>query len=132
MNTKLIGCVGFTMVNSGRHWNGIDLYDAYIICDFAIRPSIYKRLSKLVIVAALSKELKVLMEIMHQRRIYYIGTSVFSDYDGGSMKYRGLFEPKKERSSGSILYLAEAGRWSLKEGFEWWKKHHSQKREAMK
>jgi len=122
---ELIGAVAFSMPSSGRSWGGIDLYDAYMIADFCIRPSIYKRLSKLILVAALSKELLEILQESHIRKIYKIGTSVFTEHDT-SMKYRDLFEVAGERSTGAKLYVANAGRWTLKEGFEWWKKKHGQ------
>ena len=125
VGSDLIGALGFSMPNSGRSWNGIDLYDAFMIADFAIRPTIYKRISKLVLVAALSKEVHELLEEMHIRKIYKIGSTVFSAHEE-SMKYRELFEIASERKSGGLLYVADAGRWTLQEGFEWWKKKHGQ------
>lgn len=122
---KLIGAIGFSMPNSGRTWGGIDLYDAYLLADFCIRPSIYRRLSKLILVAVLSTDLLEILKESHIRKIYKIGTSVFTEHDN-SMKYRDLFEKVSERSTGANLMVAPAGRWSLKEGFEWWKKKHGQ------
>lgn len=126
---ELIGAIAFSMPNSGRTWGGIDVYDAYMIADFCIRPSIYRRLSKLILVAALSKELLVILQECHIRKIYKIGTSVFTEHDE-SMKYRDLFDQAGERSTGAKLYVANPGRWTLKEGFEWWKAKHGQKKQG--
>ena len=42
------------------------------------------------------------------------------------MKYRGLFDVHS-RSEGKVNYLGAAGRWSLKEGYQWWQTKHASK-----
>ena len=99
--------------------------DIYMMSDFCIRPSIYKRLAKLVLVAALSQEMKEVLEQAMAMKVKTIGTTVFTQKNV-SMKYRGLFDIYSKKD-GAINYVAQAGRWTLKEGFEWWKSKHGQK-----
>ena len=54
-----------------------------------------------------------------------IGTTAFTDKPV-SMKYRGLFDVHS-RGEGRINYVGQAGRWSLEEGYQWWKTNHSTK-----
>lgn len=127
VGNELIGAVGFSTTMLGRSWDGKYLADAFMMVDFAVRPTIYKRLSKLMLVAALSTEMKTALEEKYVRQIYRIGTTVFPEHET-SMKYRGLFEIVRTRDDGSLFYGADAGRWTLKEGFEWWKKKHGEKK----
>lgn len=115
---QLIGAAGFTRTEfSGPN-------TIYMMTDFAVRPTLYPRLSKLVLVAVLSKEMKAILEQRFTRRIDYIVTTAFTDKPV-SMKYRGLFELIK-RGEGYLNYQARTGRWTLREGLEWWKRHHGQ------
>jgi hypothetical protein len=98
--------------------------DVYMMTDLAIRPSIYKRLSKLVLAACLSTEARALCEMQQNRRIESIGTTAFTNKPV-SQKYRGLFKLHL-RKEGMLNYIAAPGRWSLEEGFEFWKKNHGQ------
>ena len=117
---ELVGAIAMSRSSYLGGWT-----DAYMMSDFCIRPSIYKRFAKLVLVAALSTEMQEILEQSLAMEIHTIGTTVFTKKNA-SMKYRGMFDiySKKE---GAINYLAKAGRWTLKEGFEWWKKNHGQK-----
>lgn len=117
---ELIGAIGMSRSSFLGGWT-----DAYMMSDFCIRPSIYKRLAKLVLVAALSTEMKEILEQALTMEVDTIGTTVFTQKQV-SMKYRGMFTIYSKKD-GAINYIAKAGRWSLKEGFEWWKKNHSQK-----
>lgn len=121
---KLIGAIGFSKFLAAISWNG-DEWDAYLLADFCIRPSIYRRLSKLILVAVLSKEVQTILEQVHRRKIPIIGTTIFSEKDV-SMKYRGMFEMVARRDDGRLIYTAKSGQWTLQEGFEWWKKNHAQ------
>jgi hypothetical protein len=115
---KLVGAAGFTS-QVGYATGG-----AYMATDFAIRPTVHKRLSKLVLAAVLSVEMKAILEQAICRRIYTIDTTAFTQ-KAVSMKYRGLFDIHS-RKPGRINYFAKTGRWTLGEAFEWWKKNHSQ------
>lgn len=98
--------------------------DTYMMTDLAISPTIYRKLSKLVLAASLSKEAKALCEMQQNGRVRTVGTTAFTER-ASSQKYRGLYE-KYSQKEGSINFIANAGRWTLKEGFEWWQRHHSQ------
>lgn len=116
---ELIGAVAVSRSSYSGGW-----CDAYMMSDFCIRPSIYKRLSKLVLVAALSTEMQEIFEQALGIEIKTVGTTAFTQ-KSVSMKYRGLFEVYS-RKEGALNYIAQAGRWSLKEGYEWWKNKHGQ------
>ena len=144
VGNKLIGTFAFsaspTMANWGKH---IETPTMYLLSDFPIAPTKYKRLAKLVLYAALSKESKLLAEGISNMRIRSLVTTAFSK-NPVSMKYRGLFRLlNKKQLSGveedevdmsksyynqgfQLNYGAEMGQWSLKEGLEIWKQKHSQ------
>lgn len=95
----------------------------YLLSDFAVRPTPHRRLSKLVLAAAVSREVRDDCEQWLCGRVRTIGTTAFTDRPV-SMKYRGLFDVHS-RSEGKVNYLGPAGRWSLKEGCQWWMDDHS-------
>ena len=109
---ELIGAVAVSRSNYSGGW-----CDAYIMSDFCIRPSMYKRLSKLVLVAVLSTEMQEIFEQALGIEVKTVGTTAFTQ-KSVSMKYRGLFEVSS-RKEGALNYIARAGKWSLKEGYEW-------------
>ena len=98
-----------------------DIYDVRLCCS----ADEYRRLSKLVLAAALSKEIKAYLEQVFSKRIDTITTTAFTQ-KAVSMKYRGLFD-LYSRKEGMLNYTAEAGRWSLEEGLKWWLEKHSHK-----
>lgn len=116
---RLIGAMGFPAAKYG------DMNDVYMMSDFAVPQKIYKRLSKLVLIAAASKEVQAILQQAFNRKVKDIYTTAFTD-KAVSMKYRGIFEVYN-RKEGFINYVSEAGRWTLAEGLETWKKKHSQK-----
>jgi hypothetical protein len=101
----------------------------YLLSDFAVAPTDYAKLSKLVLYAALSRESQLLAERLNRQRIRYVMTTAFTD-NPVSMKYRGLFklENRKETPDGehryALNYLANAGQWTLEQGMKEWKKRH--------
>ncbi|KAB2328946.1 hypothetical protein F7731_23625 [Cytobacillus depressus] len=106
--------------------------NVYLLSDFPVANSKYKKLAKLVLYAALSKEVKLICERLERKRIYSLLTTAFTNRPV-SMKYRGLFElltrkeNNKPNSSGEkfqLNYGALMGNWSLQEGYEIWKKKH--------
>jgi hypothetical protein len=98
----------------------------YLLSDFAVRPSPHKRLSKLILACVLSTEVQADLEQWLCQRVENIRTTAFTA-KAVSMKYRGLFEVHN-REEGMINYDAPAGRWSIKDGFQWWMKNHGCKR----
>lgn len=114
---KLVGCFAFALPR------GPLPCDLYLLTDFAVRPTPHRRLSKLVLACAVSRPVRQDLEQWLCGRIRTLGTTAFTDRPV-SMKYRGLFEVHS-RSEGKVNYLGPAGRWSLKEGYQWWKSRHS-------
>ncbi|MCI8442554.1 MAG: hypothetical protein HFG27_08495 [Provencibacterium sp.] len=141
---KLIGIYAFSSSPTLANWDKyIDTPTMYLLSDFPVAPSKYKRLAKLVLYAALSKESKLLAERISNKRIRSLVTTAFSKRPV-SMKYRGLFrELNKKRLPGvdeeetdmskryynegyQINYGALMGEWSLAEGLQLWKEKHGQ------
>ena len=120
VDDKIIGAIAF----SDAKYAG-QITEIYMMTDFAVRPTRYKRLSKLVLAAALSKEVKEFLEQTFGKKIDKIKTTAFTK-KAVSMKYRGLFE-LHSRKEDMLNYIAKAGKWGLKEGLEWWIKKHSTK-----
>lgn len=106
----------------------------YLLTDFSISPTCEKNLSKLVLYCILSKEVKMLAEKVTGKRVKTITTNAFSK-NPVSMKYRGLFEQFGRRElekdeegkvkKWNLSYGAKMGQWSLKEGYELWRRKSS-------
>jgi len=116
---KLVGAFSFVTPRAGGYW-----CDIYKMSDFAVAPTCYARLAKLVLAAVLSHEMKAILEQAFSRRVRTLGTTAFTR-NKVSMKYRGIFE-LHNRNEGSLNYLGRMGKWSLEEGLCWWQKNHSQ------
>lgn len=101
-----------------------DHCDVYLLSDFAVTAPPEWRLSKLVLAAVLSTEIKVTLEQSFAQRIRRIGTTAFTDRPE-SMKYRGLFK-LHSRYPGRLNYVGEAGQWNLEGAFAWWKQRANQ------
>lgn len=144
VDNKLIGVYAFSASPTLSNWDKhIETPTIYLLSDFPIAPTKYKRLAKLVLYAALSKESKLLAERIANHRIRSLVTTAFSK-NPVSMKYRGLFHLlNKKKLSGvekgetdmskiyynqgyQLNYGATMGEWSLKEGLALWKRKHSQ------
>lgn len=84
---------------------------AYLQSDFAVAPTDYKRLSRLVLLAATSKEAQRLAQRALTRRITHVTTTAFTDKPV-SMKYRGLFDlhARKDSVDPSFKYQLQYGR----------------------
>lgn len=120
----VVGCFALTVGHESPY---SDANSIYLMSDFAVAPSDYPRLSKLILYATLSNEAKIIAERLARHRIRWIYTTAFSD-NPVSMKYRGLFElhgrkehtePGKKRYE--IMYKAPMGAWSLSEALTEWK-----------
>jgi hypothetical protein len=135
----LVGCFAVSMAPSKSSGNESDVGKVYMLSDFPVAPTDYKRLSKLVLYAALSKEAQLLMERITSRRVNRLFTTAFSN-NPESMKYRGVFKlynrheiKESERDKLAygnkfmINYEETAGRWTLDEGLAIWKKKHGQR-----
>lgn len=120
----IIGVIGLNRPNYGRA-------GAYLLSDFAVGPTDYPRLSKLVLMAALSRETQALIERTLSHRVRSIVTTAFSDRPV-SMKYRGLFRMVKRTETPEgprryqLQYEAPAGQWTLAEALATWRDKHGQ------
>ena len=108
---------------------------AYMLSDFAVAPSDYRRLSKLVLHAALSREAQQLMQRHTSSRLTRVATTAFAQ-NPVSMKYRGVLDlTKRARSKDpafqwQLQYESDLGRWTLQEGYARWLRYHSQRSSA--
>lgn len=120
---RLVGAIAMSQPQTGRG----DWCHAYQLSDFSIRPTVYKRLSKLVLAAAVSKEMQAILQQSFNRRVTRIGTTAFTTKPV-SAKYRGEMFKLHNRKDGALNYVGEAGRWSLADGLKWWLRVHSHER----
>jgi hypothetical protein len=68
--------------------------EVYLLSDFAVGPTDYPRLSKLIVLAATSAEAQLLAQRAFSKRIRALATTAFTDRPV-SMKYRGLLKLTK-------------------------------------
>lgn len=120
LDGKIIGAIAFS---SGKYSRSKS--EAYMMTDLAIRPTKYKKLSKLILAAAVSEEVQEMLQRCLKMRVTDIVTTAFTE-KSVSMKYRGLFK-LDSRKEGRLNYSSKAGVWTLQEGLEWWIKKHSKK-----
>ncbi|WP_306010488.1 hypothetical protein [Bacillus sp. MMSF_3328] len=114
---KLIGAIGLSKSNYGKN-------EAYLMSDFVIRPVKYKRLSKLILATAITKEVKLLIEQAFNQRMRHMSTTAFTEKPV-SMKYRGIFElESRKKDPARLNYGADTGKWTLKEAMKWWNNKH--------
>jgi DNA adenine methylase-like protein/GNAT domain-containint protein len=135
---------------SGR-WQGTNV--GYLLSDFPVAPSDYPRLSKLVLLAALSEESRLLAEQRLNRRFDALLTTAFTN-NPTSMKYRGemqLYTRKPQnfkeqlrtwvqdevpewntyyQRKWDLNYIARWGERTLEEGFELWRRKHGKRVQA--
>ncbi|PNG97186.1 hypothetical protein SMF913_13211 [Streptomyces malaysiensis] len=101
--------------------------EAYLLSDFAVAPTDYPRLSKLIVLAATSTEAQLLCQRTFSRRIRAVSTTAFSN-NPVSMKYRGLLRLTKRGPSNEdgwkfqLQYQGAMGEHSLAEALEKWAK----------
>lgn len=124
---KLAGLLMFTADVRLRPSN-IDVTSrdgVYLMCDLAVSSRRYRRLSKLVLMAARSKEMQGELEQRLVRRVTWIATTVFTRHPE-SMKYRGVFRRFSRRPSAGgafqLNYYALAGHQSLQEALDEWRR----------
>lgn len=117
---RLVGAIG---VLPGK----FDPDEIYLLSDFAVPSSDYRRLSKLVVMAAVSKEMQHLMQNAMSRPIRRIATTAFTQ-NAVSMKYRGCLELSKRSESTDpdwkfeLQYGGDVGRWTLTEAVAEWRR----------
>jgi hypothetical protein len=99
--------------------------EAYLLSDFAVAPTDYPRLSKLIVLAATSAEARLLCQRAFSRRIRAVSTTAFSN-NPVSMKYRGLLKLTKRGPSNEdgwrfqLQYQGAMGGHSLAEALARW------------
>lgn len=101
--------------------------EIYLMSDFAVPSSDYKHLSKLVVMAACSKEFQRIMQNLMSRRFRSVTTTAFTK-NPVSMKYRGVLELQKrskakdENFNYELNYGGSIGRWTLMEAVAEWRR----------
>lgn len=126
----LIGCIAFgtssTPVQMDNHVQGPHVY---LMSDFPVGGTSYPRLSRLIVMAALSHEAKAIIERAGNRRYRSLTTTAFSR-NPSSMKYRGLLKrlTAKQEDDGQwkVNYGAELGQWSLEDAYAVWREKNGQ------
>ena len=108
--------------------------DLYLMSDLAVEPTPAKRLGKLILIMATSKEMQTEWEQERGRVTKTVGSTAFSQHPE-SMKYRGIFDlvkrtPVDHNNSKfgekfRLNYLGEMGRWTIQEGYERWMKRYN-------
>ena len=125
-------CVGAFAFSYNNHMPDAP-HAVHMTADFAVGPTDYPRLSKLVLIALLSEDARLALQQSLNRRINAIRTAVFSDH-AVSMKYRNLFrlrrrEPVKDGPhSYHLHYEAQAGQWPLPDGYAMWVERYGERR----
>lgn len=127
----LLGAFGIAhrVPNYANYRNlGIKTPVAYLTTDFAIHPTHYSRLGKLICAAALTQESKAWMEHSLSQLVQSVATTAFSEHPV-SMKYRGLFKllrrlQEKEGDPYTLIYASEFRQWSLADALSWWQSQH--------
>ena len=97
--------------------------DVYLVCDFPVSGTPYKRLSKLIIMLAISGETRRLVERCKELRLRSLHTTAFTDRPV-SMKYRGVLELAKRGVNGEgqtfLNYTGKFNDLSWKETLRQW------------
>lgn len=132
----------FAVLSEGRIIGAIavlpgkfDPDEIYLMSDFAVASSDYPKLSKLVVMAACSKELQHLMQNAMSRPIRKVATTAFTQKPV-SMKYRSILSLSKRSDSADpdfafeLQYGGEVGRWTLTEAVAIWKEKWGQLKDA--
>lgn len=127
-------CVGDSVVGFlefTRSKFGLD--EIYVNSDFAVPGTQYERLSKLMVMLLLSKDVKAILERKLMQRIHAVVTTAFTDRPV-SMKYRGVLElVKRGVKPDGRKYLNYQGTFaelSVQEIYEAWLTKHGSRRRS--
>ena len=126
LDGRIIGKLDFKF--SKAHWAiGEDGFQIYQQSDLAV-PSTEKRLAKLVLLFAQSKEVKKLLDAAFKEDCQWVTTTAFSR-NPVSMKYRGIYKlHKRLEGQGAekyrLNYYAPLGQWTMREAYEIWLKKY--------
>ncbi len=94
--------------------------DVYLLADFVVNSTRYRRLAKLLLLVTQTREVRRLLEEKFFLEIPKCRTMVFTDKPV-SMKYRGLYELAR-RDPGKLVYETELGLLDLSEVIPLWLK----------
>lgn len=128
---KLVGVFALSTVSSLVNWDThLPGPHCYLLSDFPVAPSRYGRLAKLIVMMAITKDVRLLMERTAGHRIRGITTTAYSNHPV-SMKYRGVLEllirkdaPKEHRNKYQLEYGAPFSDMTLNEALSLWKRKH--------
>lgn len=106
---------------------------AYLMSDFPVSWSRYRRLAKLVVMAGMSSEAQLLLQRSLNRGITSMATTAFSDRPNSSKYGRGIpgmkLASRKEPAEDGVhrfqlQYNGPLGDWTLQEALQIWTKKH--------
>lgn len=110
---------------------GVEPPYLYGMSDFPVSGTDYKRLSKLIVMASVSREAQEFYQMKYGTRIVSSVTTAFSTRPA-SMKYRGILKlvtSQKDKNGRYVLnYAGRFGEWTLDEALAEWKKRNGEVR----
>jgi hypothetical protein len=119
---KLFGFLVFQSYSlKGRAGDG----SIYMLSDFVVPSRRYRRLAKLLLMAARTKEIREYLQDRLMRRVDHTLTTAFTDKPV-SMKYRGVFKLAK-RGKGFLNYRGDFDDTTLKEVLPRWRKRYGRR-----
>jgi hypothetical protein len=112
---EVVGCFGMQEPRWGEK-DGV-----YMLSDFAVSPLPHKRASKLVVMAAMTEEVRSQLERARLMPTRTVATTAFTKKPV-SMKYRGLLEVVK-RGDGFLNYAGRFSGMTAQQAYaEWWRR----------
>lgn len=106
---------------------------AYLMSDFPVSWTRYRRLAKLIVMAAASREAQVLLQRSLSKRLTGWSTTAFTDHPNSAKYGRGIpgvrLQKRSEPAADGIhrfqlQYGGPLGRWTLAEALTEWKRRH--------
>lgn len=121
--------VGFLEFDNSKSAKFGDRYGIYMMADFPVPHTTYRRLSKLLVMLAVSGETRQALERLQEYRMTSLRTTAFTDKPI-SMKYRGVLEVAKRGEKNGQRFINYEGKFNSKTWREtlreWLKKYGSQ------
>jgi hypothetical protein len=119
---KLFGFLVFQSYSlKGRANDG----SIYMLSDFVVPSRRYRRLAKLLLMTARTKEIREYLQDRLMRRVDHTLTAAFTDKPV-SKKYRGVFKLAK-RGKGFLNHRGDFGDTTLKEVLPRWRKRYGRR-----
>lgn len=119
---------GFLIFQSYSLMGQVGAGSIYLLSDFVVRSTRHRKLSKLLLMSVLCREVKALLEQRSMGRVKTILTTAFTDRPV-SMKYRGVFNLIKRGSGKGGPFLNYSGNFtktSLRKVISKWKKKYKE------